>query len=310
MREGPVSRRSAPTCKDRFRHRRWRDFAGLPFTFKKSILNDTESEIIRHYDKSSEQMQPFDWSPLDLPLDVLVVAPHPDDAEISVGGMLIQAVRAGLRVGIVELTDGEPTPNGTIENRRRETAEATSVLGIAWRTNLGLPNRELQNDIESRRRLAEVLRLTRPQLVVAPYWEDAHPDHVAASALVDAARFWSKLSRTDLRGDPWWPPEIYYFWSIHLRIHPSPAFVLDISDAIDDKMRAVRCYQSQLVSGRSAEFPTMLDDIRDRARYWGWSIGTAYAEPFASREAFAVREIRSLFNASKPGRESTIRSSS
>jgi bacillithiol biosynthesis deacetylase BshB1 len=252
-------------------------------------------------------MQPFDWSPLVPPLDVLVVAPHPDDAEISVGGMVLQAVRAGLRVGIVELTDGEPTPQGTIEQRRRETAEATQVLGIAWRTNLGLPNRQLQDDPESRRLLAEVFRLTRPQLVLAPYWEDAHPDHVAASALVDGARFWAKLSRTDLRGAPWWPPRIFYFWSIHLRIHPAPAFVLDISDAIEDKMHAVGCYQSQLVTGRSTEFPTIVDDIRDRARYWGWSIGTAYAEPFASREEFAVRDIRSLFDASASAPNSTQR---
>lgn len=239
-------------------------------------------------------MQTFDWSPLNPSLDLLIVAPHPDDAEISVGGTIIQAVRSGLGVGIVDLTNGEPTPHGTVELRQRETDEATGVLGIAWRANLGLPNRQLQNDIDSRRRLAEIFRLARPQLVLAPYWEDAHPDHVAASALTDAARFQAKLSRTDLRGEPWWPPQIYYYWSIHLRIHPAPAFVLDISSVMDDKLRAIRCYESQMLTGRSAKFPTVLDDIRDRARYWGWSIGTAYGEPFASREELAVRDVRTL----------------
>lgn len=245
-------------------------------------------------------MQPFDWSPLNPPLDLLVVAPHPDDAEISVGGTIVQAVRSGLRVGVVDLTDGEPTPRGTVELRRRETEQATEALGIAWRTNLGMPNRQLQNDLDARRNLAEVFRLTRPRLVLAPYWEDAHPDHVAASALADAARFWAKLTRTDLRGDPWWPPRFYYFWSIHLRIHPKPAFVLDVSDAIEDKLRAIRCYESQMLTGRPAEFPSVLDDIQDRARYWGWSIGTAYGEPFASREEFAVRDVRSLLD-EEPG---------
>lgn len=249
--------------------------------------------------KETDKMPPFEWTPLDPPLDLLVVAPHPDDAEIGVGGTIVQAVRAGLRVGVVELTDGEPTPHGSPEIRQRETAEATKVLGLAWRTNLGLPNRRLQNDLASRRPLAEVFRLTRPQLVLAPYWDDAHPDHVAASALVDAARFWAKLSRTDLRGAPYWPTDIYYFWSIHLRIHPQPAFVLDVSDAIDDKLRAIRCYESQMLTGRSGEFPTVLDDIRDRARYWGWSIGAAYGEPFASREEFAVRDVRSLFTSTQ-----------
>jgi len=252
-------------------------------------------------------MQPFDWSPVNPPLDLLVVAPHPDDAEISVGGTIIQAVRSGLRVGIVDLTDGEPTPHGTAELRQRESAAATETLGIAWRTNLGLPNRELQNDMESRRSLAEVFRLTRPQLVLAPYWEDAHPDHVAASALADAARFQAKLTRTDLRGAPWWPPQIFYYWSIHLRIHPAPAFVLDISGAIDDKLRAIGCYESQMVTGRSTDFPTVLDDIRDRARYWGWSIGAAYAEPFASREEFAVRDVRTLMSATDDDHSSISR---
>jgi bacillithiol biosynthesis deacetylase BshB1 len=247
-------------------------------------------------------MQPFDFSPLKPPLDLLVVAPHPDDAEISVGGTILQAVRSGLRVGVVDVTDGEPTPHGTTEIRRKETAAATEVLGIAWRTNLGLPNRQLQNDVESRRRLAEVFRLARPQLVLAPYWDDAHPDHVAASALADTARFWAKLSRTDLRGDPWWPPQIFYFWSIHLRIHPAPAFVLDISAEMDDKLRAIRCYESQKLTERRNDAPTPLDDIRDRARYWGWSVGTAYGEPFASREELAVRDVRTLLR----GRDSNV----
>ena len=225
------------------------------------------------------------------PLDLLVVAAHPDDAEISVGGVILSSVAAGRRVGVLELTNGEPTPRGTVELRAAETAAATEVLGVTWRGNLGLPNRSLQADLPARQQLAEVFRLTRPAVILAPYWEDAHPDHVAASQLVDDARFWSKLSKTEMAGERFWPPRLYYYFSIHLRIHPRPSFVFDISDCIDAKMQAISCYQSQVIEGRSTEFPTVLDDIRDCARYWGWSIGRNYGEPLMSREEIGVSAL-------------------
>ncbi len=226
------------------------------------------------------------------PLDVLVVAPHPDDAEISVGGTLAVCQKEGLKVGVIELTNGEPTPHGTPEIRAKETAAASEVLKLDWRDNLNLPNRSLQNTLEARRKLAGVFRVKRPNMILAPYWEDAHPDHTAASQLVDEARFWAKLSRSDMPGAPYWPPAVFYYWSIHLRIHPKPSFVLDISETIETKMRAVRCYESQLITGRPTSPPTVLDDIRDRARYWGWTIHTAFAEPFASREEIGVRSLK------------------
>jgi bacillithiol biosynthesis deacetylase BshB1 len=227
-------------------------------------------------------------------LDILVVAPHPDDAEIGVGGTLILSKSQGLTVGVVDLTSGEPTPHGSLEIRACETAAATGVLALDWRENLGLPNRSLESTLSARRALAEVFRGTRPKMIFAPYWEDVHPDHVAASALVDAARFWAKLSKSDLRGDPYWPPKLFYYFSIHLRIHPKPSIVVDISDQIAAKMQAIGCYMSQFITGRSLEFPTPLDDIRDRARYWGWSIGTGYAEPFVSREEIGIKSLQDL----------------
>jgi bacillithiol biosynthesis deacetylase BshB1 len=231
--------------------------------------------------------------PPPLPLDLLVVAPHPDDAEISVGGTILKCRSLGMSVGVIELTDGEPTPRGSVERRQRETAAATEVLGLSWRGNLGLPNRSLENDLAARRKLAETFRLTRPAIILAPYWEDAHPDHVAASALCDAARFWAKLSRTDLAGEPFHPPRIYYYWSIHLRIQPPPAFVLDITGHLPGKLDAVRCYESQL-EHRPAEFPTLLDDIETRARYWGWAIHRPHGEAFASREQIGFNDLRAL----------------
>jgi bacillithiol biosynthesis deacetylase BshB1 len=229
--------------------------------------------------------------PLAEPLDVLVVAPHPDDAEIGVGGLLVAVKRQGLRTGVVDLTNGEPTPFGSPEIRAQETAAATTILQLDWRANLGLPNRSLEHTFEARRALAGVFRCTRPKILLAPYWEDAHPDHVAACELAEAARFWAKLTRTDMPGEPFHPPTILYYWSIHLRIHPSPAVVFDISETIEDKLRALRCYTSQFVTGRRQDFPTALDDIRDRARYWGWAIQSKYGEPLGSREAVRVRSL-------------------
>lgn len=228
------------------------------------------------------------------PLDLLVLAPHPDDAEISVGGTIALSIRQNLRVGVLDLTDGEPTPYGTPERRAAETAAATEILQLTWRENLGLPNRSLVADLDARRRLAEVLRRVRPGMILAPYWQDAHPDHVAASALCDDARFWAKLSRSDLAGEPWWTPRLLHYFSIHLRIQPAPSVVVDVSSVIEERMRAVQAWESQLIAGRDATFPTVIDDIRDRLRYWGWTIGTAYGEPLLNREAIGLKSLTAL----------------
>src|SRR5271163_2272031 len=196
-------------------------------------------------------------------LDYLVIAPHPDDAELGVGGTILLLRSQGSRVGVLDLTSGEPTPHGSLEIRKRETDAATTILGLDWRGNLGLPNRSLVADLEARRKLAVTLRELKPRVLLAPFWEDAHPDHVAASTLVDAARFWAKLSKTDLPAAPHYPQKIVYFFSIHLRLHARPSFVLDISAHHDDKLRAVACYESQFVQGRPTTYPTVQDELRD-----------------------------------------------
>jgi N-acetylglucosamine malate deacetylase 1 len=228
------------------------------------------------------------------PLDYLVIAPHPDDAELGMGGTILLLQAGGARVGVLELTNGEPTPHGSPEIRRQETEAATAVLGLTWRGQLGLINRRLEADLDARAKLAGVLRQLKPRCLFAPYWEDAHPDHVAASALVDAARFWAKLTKSDLPGEPHYPSKIVYYFSIHLRIHPRPSFVLDVTPHIDGKMQALGCYRSQLVAGRPTTPPTLLDDVRDRARYWGWTIGVGYGEPFLTREEIGLRGLRDL----------------
>jgi bacillithiol biosynthesis deacetylase BshB1 len=228
------------------------------------------------------------------PLDYLVIAPHPDDAELGAGGAILALQAEGARVGVLDLTDGEPTPHGSPEIRRRETEAATAVLGPAWRGNLGLTNRRLEADLAARAKLAGALRELRPRVLFAPYWEDAHPDHVAASALIDAARFWAKLTKSDLPGSPHYPDKIVYYFSVHLRLHVRPSFVLDVTPHLEKKMQALACYRSQFIEGRPAEPPTFLDDLRDRARYWGWTIGVRYGEPFLTREEIGLRGLRDL----------------
>jgi bacillithiol biosynthesis deacetylase BshB1 len=227
-------------------------------------------------------------------LEYLIIAPHPDDAELGAGGTILQLKAQGATVGVLDLTNGEPTPFGSPEIRQRETAAATALLGLDWRGNLGLPNRSLSADVPSRSQLAGKLRELRPRFLLAPYWEDAHPDHVAASALVDAARFWAKLTKSDLPGEPHYPERILYYFSVHLRLHIEPSFVVDVSAHHERKMQALACYQSQFIQGRPETPPTFLDELRDRARYWGWTIGVQYGEPFVCREAVGVRGLRDL----------------
>jgi bacillithiol biosynthesis deacetylase BshB1 len=217
-------------------------------------------------------------------LDALVVAPHPDDAELGMGGTIVRLLQQGWKLGILDLTSGEPTPLGSVERRRAETAEANAALGSPWRRNLGLPNRSLEASLVNRRELAAVFRQVQAKLIFAPYWEDAHPDHIAATKLVEEARFWSKLSKSDIPGAPFHPARILYYFSVHLRIVERPSLVLDISEQLEAKVRALHCYRSQLVENQPPGTPGAIESVCDRTRFWGHMVGVMHAEPFASRE--------------------------
>ena len=225
-------------------------------------------------------------------LDVLVIAPHPDDAEIGMGGTIALMQTQGLKVGVLDLTDGEPTPRGSKDTRRRETEEATKVLGLKWRENLGLPNRRLRSTLAARAALAGTIRRVRPRWLFAPYWIDAHPDHVAATRLVEAARFWAKLTKCDLPGEPWHPEQIFYYWSVHLKLVRQPAFVVDVSTTWETKRASLACYDSQF--DEAAAKPTVLERIEVASRWWGTTIGTLHGEPFSSREPVALRGFADL----------------
>lgn len=219
-------------------------------------------------------------------LDALVIAPHPDDAELGMGGTIALMRSQGLAVGILDLTDGEPTPLGTPAVRGRETAAATAALGIEWRENLGLPNRRLRATLAARGLLAGVIRRTRPRWLFAPHWVDAHPDHVAATRLTEAARFWAKLTKSDLPGEPWHPRRIWYYGCVHLRTVRRPAFVVDITATAETKTRSIACYASQFPE--SAPRPTVPERVAAADAWWGGLIGVLHGEPFWSREPIGL----------------------
>lgn len=227
-------------------------------------------------------------------LDALIVAPHPDDAELGVGGTIVRLIGQGWKVGILDLTSGEPTPLGSVATRIQETAAANTALGNPWRRNLGLPNRSLEPTLDHRRAVAEVFREVRPKLLFAPYWEDAHPDHLAAAKLVEDARFWSKLSKSDMAGTPFHPARILYYFSVHLRIVERPSLLLDVSETIAAKTTAMRAYRSQLVDNQPKDRPGVIDSVLDRNRFWGHLAGVRFAEPFAGREPIGLAGLNDL----------------
>ena len=226
------------------------------------------------------------------PLDALVIAPHPDDAELGMGGTIALMLAQGMRVGVLDLTDGEPTPHGTPAIRAAESAAAGSALGLRWRENLGLPNRRLRATLAARASLAGVIRRTRPRWLFAPHWVDAHPDHTAATRLVTAARFWAKLTKCDLPGDPWHPERIYHYACVHLKLVFKPAFIVDISSTWNVKRRSLECYASQFP--QTAPKPTVLERVEASAKWWGAMIGVTHGEPFTAREPIGLRGFADL----------------
>jgi N-acetylglucosamine malate deacetylase 1 len=209
----------------------------------------------------------------------LIIGPHPDDQELGMGGTIAKLVKQGHDVHLVDMTNGEPTPNGSPEIRAVESAEAAKILGVA-RTLLGLKNREVTHNLESRHKLAAVIRKHRPNALFVPYPIDAHPDHVAVSRIAEDARFDAKLTKTDIPGEPWHPKRVIYYFCTHLRMSFQPTFCIDTSDTHEQKMRACACYKSQ---GLAAE-GGLMQMVSGISAYFGGRIGTSFAEPFFSHE--------------------------
>lgn len=203
------------------------------------------------------------------------------------GGTIARLASQGHAVHLVDMTNGEPTPFGSVETRARESAEAAKVLGVG-RTPLGLKNREVTHNVESRHKLAGLIRVHRPNVLFVPYPIDAHPDHVAVTRIAEDARFDAKLTKTTIPGEPWHPKRVIYYFCTHLRMNFNPSFCIDISDQMDQKMQAVACYKSQFVNN---DVPEM---VKTLCGYFGGRIGTKYAEPFFSHEVLGFSGIDQL----------------
>ena len=157
-------------------------------------------------------------------LDALVVAPHPDDAELGMAGAILRMIDDGMSVGILDLTDGEPTPHGDVATRAAETAAASRGAGYRLARESRSSQSQSASDARSARATGQRIRRVRPRWLFAPYWTDAHPDHVAAVSLIEDARFWAKLTKSTLEGAPFHPQRIYHYFSVHLRIAATPDF--------------------------------------------------------------------------------------
>ena len=241
---------------------------------------------------------------------ILVVGPHPDDQELGMGGTIIKLMNQGHDVLILDVTNGEPTPLGSPEIRKKEAADAFKVLsrnatGEVDRWLLDLPNRFVEHTIENRHALAGVIRAWQAEMIFTTFDIDAHPDHRAVTRCVEDARFDAKLSKIEMPkptdawtgrtfelGEPLYPKWLFYYYATHLRWVADPSFVFDISGAVEQKLESIRAYHTQFVlppkNARIAEW------IEHAASYFGSRIGTEAGEPFFTKEPVGLGDLASL----------------
>jgi bacillithiol biosynthesis deacetylase BshB1 len=232
-------------------------------------------------------------------VDLLAIVAHPDDAELLCGGTLRRAADQGYRTGILDLTGGETGSWGTPRTRGDEAQRAATILGIHTRRNAGLPDAALQNDPESRNRVATFIRELSPRTVILHWPEGRHPDHTAASRLAYDAAFIAGLRNAPIPGEPHRPHKIIYAQAYREEA-VKPTFVVDITDQIDAKLDAIFAFHSQF-SGKTAmgeifggaERP-LREQILAHAAHYGSLIRRPYGEPFWTRETIRVDDIVKL----------------
>lgn len=225
--------------------------------------------------------------------EVLAIAAHRDDVEQTCGGTLLRLKSLGVSTGILDLTRGEAGTRGTAEERAAEAAEAARILGVGWREALDIPDGQVENTWANRLKIVAVLRRVRPRVVILPYWAGRHPDHYNSATLGYEACFLAGLSKIDIGAPPHRPFKIVYA-SLYADVRPT--FVVDITDFIEDRHRALMAYRSQYANqaaGGGLFVPEQ--DIRERtfaeARHYGTLAGVRYAEPFVQKEVGLVDDL-------------------
>ncbi len=231
------------------------------------------------------------------PVDVLTIAAHPDDIELTCSGTLLKMVDRGYSVGIVDLTQGEMGTRGTPEIRAKEAEAARAVIGARFRERLNFGDSRLTASAENRFALAEKVRAARPKTVILPYWEGRHPDHYTAATLGYEACYVAGLKQLPVSGEPYRPKKVLYasmYWEVR------PSFLVDISPYFERKIEAINCFASQFagdlrdIAELYPAWGKLIDRITTQCKYFGHLMGVNYAEPFVVKEVMAVEDIVSL----------------
>jgi bacillithiol biosynthesis deacetylase BshB1 len=228
-------------------------------------------------------------------LDLLAIAPHPDDVELTCGGTMLKMAQAGYQTGIIDLTRGETGTRGTPETRLKEAAKAAKILKVKVRRNLGLPDAHLRVCEEHKVALAEAIRELQPHVVILPYWEGRHPDHYTAATLGWEACFIAGLRNYALSGEPFRPFKILYA-AAYATVMPTLA--VDITKQYDRRRQAILAYASQFRPPKSeprSKVVLPLDELEEKIgvanRYYGHLIGVRYAEGFVVKEVMQVDDV-------------------
>lgn len=231
-------------------------------------------------------------------IDLLAIAAHPDDVELTCGGTLIKMARRGYKTGILDLTAGEMGTRGTPETRAKEAAKAAKLLSVSWRGVLGVPDSDVQPTRQYKLKLATVIRELRPKTVILPYWEARHPDHYHASTLGYEGCFLAGLKALPIAGEAYRPFKILYATSF---AEVRPTFVVDITKEFEQRRKAILAFASQFrpVKGevKSNVFlaiDRLEDEMNQLARHYGQMIGVKYGEGFVSKEMMAVEDVVGL----------------
>lgn len=211
------------------------------------------------------------------------------------GGTIARLVDQGHEVLLLDVTNGEPTPHGSVEIRAQEAAAAAKILGVRRRL-IDFPNRYVENTLELRHAIASVIREHQAQLIFAPYFEDAHPDHLAVTQAVIGARFAARLVKVDepwgQTGEPINPKWLFFYYAMHLRKVHNPTFLVDISGYEDRKFKSIEAYHTQFVM--SEKNRKVLQGIRAMATYFGSRLGVDAAEPFFTQEPIGLASLDGL----------------
>jgi bacillithiol biosynthesis deacetylase BshB1 len=236
-------------------------------------------------------------------LDILVLAAHPDDAEISCAGTIARHVALGHKVGIVDLTRGELGTRGTPEVRAQEAAAAAKILGVSVRENLSLKDGFFQNDPTHQLKVIQAIRKFQPTIVLANAVYDRHIDHGRGASLGYDACFLSGLIRIETvdengkKQEPWRPQVVYhYIQSLYIE----PDFIVDVSDFWETKMQSIKAFKTQFYDPESNESETFISNpgftkmLEARAIDWGFAIGTKYGEGFTTRRYPGVKSLFDL----------------